>query len=184
MQEIQRIAQRTFTSVGNRVAGFASGQFRLPVLEGAWCDGAYWMHEGLAENIDSISVAKLETALEVLLGAESSKGSEAKMLKALHTFFGLAPENPITPGSNITTKRYAKDLVGGRSRVLHGTLSTLSSNLVQLRDQLEFMATTLVRSTAIEIDEYLADGQVADDIDAFLEWVRTARGKRTQTGGP
>lgn len=184
MQEIQRIAQRTFTSVGNRVTGFASGQFRLPVLEGAWCDGAYWMHEGLAETIDSISVAKLETALEVLLGAESSKGSEAKMLKALHTFFGLSPDDPITPGSNITTKRYAKDLVGGRSRVLHGTLSTLSSNLVQLRDQLEFMATTLVRSTAIEIDEYLADGQVADDIDIFLDWVRTARTMRIQSSDP
>ncbi len=98
MQEIQRVAQRTFTSVGNRVAGFTTGQFRLPVIEGAWCDAAYWLHEGLAETVDSISVAKLETALEVLLGAESTSGSEAKILKALQTFFGLSPDQPITLG--------------------------------------------------------------------------------------
>jgi hypothetical protein len=181
MQEIQRVAQRTFTSVGNRVAGFTSGQFGLPNIEGAWCDAAYWLHEGLSESVDSISVAKLETALEVLLGAESTQGSEAKILKALHTFFGLSPEQPITPGSDMTTKQYAKEFVTGRSRVLHGTLSTLSSNLAELRDSLEYMGTTLVRSMAIEIDEYLAAGESKDDVGVFLDWVRAIRDQRKQT---
>jgi len=184
MQEIQRVAQRTFTSVGNRVTGFTSGQYRLPLLEGAWCDAAYWLHEGLSEPVDSIAVAKLETALEVLLIAESSRGSEAKILLALEVFFGLSPEMPITPVSDITTKQYAKDLVGGRSRVLHGTLSTLSSNLTELRGQLEYMGTTLVRSSAIEIDEYLAAGKTNDDIDVFLGWVRDIRQQRKRAPSP
>ncbi len=57
-------------SVGRRVEAYVRGESKLPNLEQAWCDAAYWFHEGLAETLDSIAVAKLETAIEVLLGAE------------------------------------------------------------------------------------------------------------------
>jgi hypothetical protein len=41
-------------AVGNVVRSFTSGTYRLPSLERAWCDAAYWLHEALAEPIDSI----------------------------------------------------------------------------------------------------------------------------------
>ena len=47
----------------------------------------YWLHQALAESIDTIAIAKLETALEVLLRAESSRGSEQRMLEILSAFF-------------------------------------------------------------------------------------------------
>lgn len=37
---------------------------KLPFLEQAWCDGAYWMREAFAEPIETIAVAKLETSIE------------------------------------------------------------------------------------------------------------------------
>ncbi len=45
-----------------------------------------WLHQALAESIDSIAIAKLETALEVLLRVESSKGSTKRMLEVLDAF--------------------------------------------------------------------------------------------------
>jgi hypothetical protein len=69
------------------VRSFTSGTFRLPLLEQAWCDAAYWLHEALAEQIDAIAIAKLETALEVLLRAENNSGSNQRLLAILKTFF-------------------------------------------------------------------------------------------------
>jgi hypothetical protein len=60
------------TAVGNCIRSFAEDSYRLPNLERAWCDGAYWLHQGLVEPLDTIAVAKLETAIEVLFRSESS----------------------------------------------------------------------------------------------------------------
>ena len=81
---------------------FASGVYRKPNLERAWCDAAYWLREALAEPMDSIAMAKLETALEVLLRSESSKGSTRRLLTILRYFFGLKPDDPILNGSAVT----------------------------------------------------------------------------------
>src|SRR5258706_2243807 len=80
------------TAVGNVVRSFTTGVYRLPNLERAWCDAAYWLHEALAEPIDSIAIAKLETALEVLLRSERSKGSTVRVLVILQCFFGFSPQ--------------------------------------------------------------------------------------------
>ena len=66
-------------SVGRRLDAYVHGGSKLPKLAQAWCDAAYWLHEGLAETLASIAVAKLETAIEVLLGAESSSKSERRL---------------------------------------------------------------------------------------------------------
>jgi hypothetical protein len=79
-------------------------------------DAAYWLHEALAEPIDSIAIAKLETALEVLLRFESSKGSTGCVLTILKCFFDLRPEDLIAPNSALTAKEFAANLVRDRSR--------------------------------------------------------------------
>jgi hypothetical protein len=116
-------------AVGNRVRAFATGSFDMPVLERAWCDAAYWLHQGLAEPLSAIAIVKLETAFEVLFCAKSRRGSERRILEAIDTFYGLQPHDRINAGSETTCKDFAKRFVDHRSRILHGTSSTLNSNL-------------------------------------------------------
>jgi hypothetical protein len=160
------------TAVGNVVRCFTSGTYRLPTLERRWCDAAYWLHEALAEPIDSIAIAKLETALEVLLRSESSKGSTARVLTVLHCFFGLEPEDPIAPNSSLTAKQFASNLVRDRSRILHGTWSTLNARLGRSRTLMEGFATTVLRRAVTEFEAYGQEAVPADDIDVFLAWLK------------
>jgi hypothetical protein len=168
------------TAVGKVVRSFTSGDYRLPNLERAWCDAAYWLHEALAEPIDSIAVAKLETALEVLLRTESSKGSTARVLTILRCFFGLKPDDPVAPHATLTAKQFAANLVRDRSRILHGTWSTLNARLGRSRTGMEGFATTVLRRTAIELEGYCLEPTPADDIDAFLAWLK----QRASVAGP
>jgi hypothetical protein len=158
-------------AVGEFTAGFVSGTFRLPRLEQGWCDAAYWFHEALAEVVDNIAVTKLETALEVLCHAKSAKLSTERVLTVLRCFFNLKPENPIAPGSKLTTRQFAKNLVEDRSRILHGTWSTLSKRLGSSRQGLEGFVATVLRMAAIKLDDYARTDAPADDIDAFLKWL-------------
>ena len=175
LEQIVRESAPLMTSIGNRVRAFTGGSFRLPKLERAWCDAAYWLHEGLAEPMDSIAVTKLETAIEVLLRAVNSSGSQSRIISAMDTFYNLKPEDPITPDSSVTTKAFAKRFVDDRSRVLHGTASTLNVRMADSRDSLENLVTTLVRATVQELDLYLESSSPADNTDAFLDWIKARR---------
>jgi hypothetical protein len=175
LAQIVRESAQLMTSVGNRLRSFTTGSFQLPKLEQAWCDAAYWLHQGLAEPLDSIAVTKLETAIEVLLHAESSSGSEKRIIAAMETFYGLKPDDPITPFSQVTAKAFAKGFVRDRSRVLHGTWSTLNVRLAGSRDSLENLATTLVRATVQELDLYLQSPSPVDETEAFLDWIKARR---------
>ncbi|WP_143325838.1 hypothetical protein [Paraburkholderia ribeironis] len=174
LPEIMRQAAPIFTAVGNVVRSFATGSLRLAVLEQAWCDAAYWFHQGLTESIDSIAITKLETALEVLVRAESSKGSERRMFEILGAFFGLEPDDPIAPGSTLTARQFARNVVRDRSRILHGTWSTLNMRGID-RAGMEGFVSTVLRTAVIELEAYTHLAQRPDDIDHFLDWVGRRR---------
>ncbi|MBB5442708.1 MULTISPECIES: hypothetical protein [unclassified Paraburkholderia] len=174
LPDILQKAAPIFVAVGNVVRSFAAGSFRLPALERAWCDAAYWFHQALAESIDTIAIAKLETALEVLLRAESSKGSERRMFEILSAFFGLGPDDPITPGSPLTARQFARNVVRDRSRILHGTWSTLNARGID-RSGMEGFVVTVLRTAVIELEAYIHSAGRADDIDEFLKWVELRR---------
>jgi hypothetical protein len=160
-------------AVGNCVQSFTTGQFRLPTLEQAWCDAAYWLHEALAEPMDSIAVAKLETALEVLFCAENPSGSQARILSVLDLFFSLKAEDPIMENSSVSAKQFARGIVNDRSRILHGTWSTLNSRLARNRGGLEGFVITVIRRTVLDLDEYCRSETPADSVDEFLAWIRS-----------
>lgn len=172
LADILQKTEPLITAVGSCVKSFAGGRFRFPNLERAWCDAAYWLHEALAEPLDSIAVAKLETALEVLLHAESASGSQTRMLTILETFYGLKPEDPLTDGATTTAKQFARSVVRDRSRILHGTWSTLNSRLASNRNGLENFVTTVIRRAALELENYALTASPEDNIDAFLAWVK------------
>lgn len=158
-------------AVGRRTASFADASSQQSDLDSAWSEGAYWLHEGLAEHLDSLAVAKLETAIEVLLRAESTKGSGRRMRQAICAVTGLGETDPISPGSAVTVAALAKRLVGARSKVLHGTSSTLSGDLASERRLLEGLCHTLFATTAINMERYRASDNATDDIEAFLDWL-------------
>jgi len=167
-------------AVGSLVGSFTTGRFRLPSLERSWCDAAYWLHEALAEPVDSIAVAKLETALEVLLRAESSRGSKTRILTILEIFYGLNVDEPIAPGAAVTAGGFAESLVRDRSRILHGTWSTLNSRLGLTRNALENFVMAVIGRAALELESYTLETSPQDDIDAFLGWAsRRAAAKET-----
>lgn len=177
---LQKCAQLV-AAVGNCVRSFSTGRFRLPALEQAWCDAAYWLHEALAEPMDSIAIAKFETALEVLLHAESAPGSEARILTVLELFFALRPEDLIFADSSVTAKQFARGIVNDRSRILHGTWSTLNSQLTRNRGGLENFAVTVVRRMVLELEEYSRFPGAVDSIEDFLLWIKSR--PRSQMSG-
>jgi hypothetical protein len=181
LTDIMQTTKPLMTAVGNVIKSFATGVYRLPVLERAWCDGAYWLHEALVEPIDSIAIAKLETALEVLLRSENSKGSTARVLAVLQCFFGLQPDDPMAPGSSLTAKRFASNLVNDRSRILHGTWSTLNSRLNRSRTLVEGFVVTVMRKAAMELETYSHESAPADHISGFIAWLQKHSLSSTQS---
>jgi hypothetical protein len=168
LAHILKVAAPVVSAVGNTVRGFTSGQFQLPVLQTAWCDAAYWLHQALVEATDSIAVAKV--------CAENKSGSEARLLAILDSFFGLKPDDPIGPGPKLTAKRFAKNVVSDRSQILHGICSTLNRPLGRSRHSLQQFTMDVLGRAVIALDAYGREPSAKDNVDAILAWVRTQRG--------
>ncbi len=160
---------------GRCLTAFLDGEGPFSKLRLAWCDAVYWFHEGLAEPLDSLAVAKMETAVEVLLRAESSKNSGTRMKEALRVLTGLNPEDNMDRESGIKVKDFVGRLVGARSRVLHGTVSTLLGELAPERGDLTAVVHSLLVAFVVCLEVYVQDAVAEDDIRVFLEWLARKR---------
>lgn len=176
--------EKLLAAAGRRLSMFVTGQMSLPKIDQAWCDAAYWFHEGLAEPLDTVATVKLETAVEVLLRSESSKGSGKRMRQAIEAVTGLTPKAPIALGSSVTVEQFAKTLVGARSQVLHGTFSTLTEELAPERSSLTGFAHMLLATFALQIDAYAASSPPSDDIEALLRWIDVQRASVSSPSTP
>ena len=173
MEEALVGAARVIKAVGKCVTSFATGQYRFPNLEQAWCDSAYWLHQALAETSDAIAFAKLETALEVLVRAENSSGSGTRIELILAAFYSLNSSDTLTSESTTTAKQFAKDITRERSRILHGTWSTLNPRRGIDRKEMEKFVIDVVRRVAVELEEYADVSALTDEIEPFLMWVKS-----------
>ena len=158
--------QHLLDSFGRRMRTFLDGQSATPKLDQGWCDGAYWFHQGLAEPLDTIAVAKLEIAMESLLAPENTQGSRRRIDRALSAMLGHAGAN--TQGASGTV--FATRVVEARSRILHGTRSTTRDDVGVDRNSVEEVARFLILSCSIRLDEYAREEHVSDDAEAFLKW--------------
>lgn len=168
-------AARLLTSVGCRLQAFLGSSEPLPRLNQAWCDAAYWMHEGFAEAIDTIAVAKLETAIEVLLSASSTKLSSARLRSALKAFNGLTPKGAVFTNSPQTMEAFVQEVVETRSRVLHGTLSTLTEEAAEMNGAISSVARDHILKYTLALDLYRLELGAKDDVSSFLTWLETQR---------
>lgn len=167
-------------SIGNRVRAFITDNAVLPTLDQSWSDAAYWLHEGLTEPLDTVAVTKLETAIEVLLSAASSKNSGSRLEAAFSSFYGLSPECSYPSGSNRKVKEVVKAIVESRSRILHGTLSTLTADSLATdnhggRRVLEFLCMDLLAAFSLKLDAYASITAPKDNIKDFLQFVSAER---------
>jgi hypothetical protein len=158
-------------SVGHRMDAYLSDTKKLPKLEQAWCDGAYWYHEGLAEPLETIAVTKLETAIDVLFHSESTSKTKQRLLQAMKLVYKLTPDQFINKDQTITVKGFVEGLIRDRSRILHGTWSTLMTNMRESRPNLMFLARDFLRAYTLALDRYLADPKAQDNIEKFLNWI-------------
>ncbi|MCF3948543.1 hypothetical protein [Acidiphilium iwatense] len=171
-------------SIGNRVRAYITDNAVLPKLDQSWSDAAYWLHEGLTEPLDTVAVTKLETSIEVLLSAASSKNSGSRLEAAFSSFYGLSPECPYPSGSNRKVKDVVKAIVESRSRILHGTLSTLTADSLATdnhggRRVLEFLCMDLLAAYSLKLDAYASIVAPKDNIKDFLDFVSAERAPPT-----
>jgi hypothetical protein len=174
-------------SAGSSIDVFLSGKGNLRKLRQAWCDAAYWFHEALAEPLATVATTKFETAIEALLRAESSPKSESRILDAIKALAGLGPDDLLTGSTSLTVKAFAKAMVGARSRVLHGTLSTLLGDVAAARNSLMMLARNFLLLFALHLDNFEASARAKDDRDALLAWIdqqRTAAAPPAPNGAP
>ncbi len=168
-------AKPVLDSIAKRLERYVLGVGGLTKLEQAWPDAAYWFHEGLAEPLDTIAVPKLETALEVLLRSESRKGSKKRVLKAIEACYGKKATEFINPQSQTTVEQFAEGFVRDRSRILHGTWSTLTHSLRASRPNLTTLTRDLLIVYTVVLDQYAASPSPTDGVDDFLKFVDTQR---------
>lgn len=137
----------------------------------AWCDAAHWFHDALAESLDSISMVKYETALEILFHANSSRGSEKRIKDAFHAFLGLR-DNEALPGAAGTVHDFVKNLVEFRSKILHGTGSTLFHYAVADRQEVAARVWFFLWLYTLCLDAYkLAEPNSSLRIGDFMAWL-------------
>jgi hypothetical protein len=117
----------------------------------------------------------------VLLHAESASKARVRLKRAIWAFYGLKEGDFINPYSQTTVKSFVDDFVTSRSRILHGTWSTLSESLEAGREGLQNFTVDLLKNYILAIEAYVAAGSPLDRHSAFLAFVereRQARGAK------
>lgn len=159
--------------MGEHIEAFRTGISRFPMLQQAWCDAALWYHEGFSEPLDTIAVAKLETAIENLFAAGSATGSKATLLLAFKYVFHMERDDVIDATLPVTVEQFVRSVVTARSRILHGTWSTLVRHdlEVERRDVVKFARTLLIYYPRW-LGGYVSNSESpTDSIQALLKWV-------------
>lgn len=173
LESILDSGEELIGSFGTRVSAFLRGGSDVQALEQAWCDGAYWFHEGLAEPMDTVAVAKLETALENLFSAGSSNQSRQRIRQALEIMASRESERDDQP----ERVDFAARVVKARSRVLHGTWSTTRDDPGVDRGSVEAVVREMLTRYSLLLDAYSSEAGIEnkDNVKSFFTWVEQTR---------
>lgn len=168
--------------MGAIISRYRDQSCSLPVLEQGWCDALFWFHEGLSETLDSVAIAKMETAIENLFSAESSKRSRMRLRQGFKALFGVDGPSQIDTILPVTVDEFVEAVVTARSRVLHGTWSTLANRDVEVdRRDVTRITQNFLKISARALDTYSRSAQPSDNVDAFLDWAEGNRRPRAGT---
>ena len=96
-------------------------------------------------------------------------------MRSLHALFGLKQTDPLPTNPSTTIKKFVEEIVGARSRVLHGTLSTLTESPEVTRATVENMSLDFLRRRTLAIDRYRVVANPTDTAKALLNWIDAER---------
>lgn len=177
-------AASVLSSAGDRISTFLTRNGKLPKLQMAWCDASFWFHEAVAEPLDTVAIAKLETSIENLFAAGNPTESTSRILQALKGVFGLGENDPIAPGSLVKVRAFVADVVTARSRILHGTWSTLTDEVPLGRGEVAILARQLLVTYTLMLDSYGPTAAPVDKAQAFLNWIEAERARQSVGTAP
>ena len=165
-------AAAEIAAMGRLVEAYLRGAGTLPKLRQAWCNGVYWFHEGMSEPLDSVATVKLETAIEILFLAESTRRAKWRMFKSLEGMFGVSESDTIDSLSDLTFKTLVNQIAETRSKVLHGIRPTLPGQDVVLdRSAVEGIARQFLIVYPLLVDAYENQSEAVEDTtEALLDW--------------
>jgi hypothetical protein len=86
----------------------------------------------------------------------------------MRAFYGRKETDPLATDASINVKQFVEGIVGARSRILHGTLSTLMEN-VDVRGTVEVLSFDLLRRSSLALDGFSALAAPDDTAKAFLD---------------
>lgn len=157
-------------SAGHSITALLSDRGPCRTLRGAWCDAVYWYHEATAETLTTVAAVKFETAIESMLRTKRETGSGERMKQAVRILTGLGPGDALPGSPERKVDSYTKSLAEARSKVLHGTLSTLADDVGEERHTLEWLARWLLIVVALAFAEFNAEDSSTDDVESLLSW--------------
>jgi len=172
-EEMLETASGDIERMGRVINDVHLGKAALPKLHQSWCDALFWFHEGVSEPLDTIAIAKLETAIENLFAAESSKKSKARLLQGFNHLLGMGKSDLFDTTIPVSVGEFVDAVVTTRSRILHGTWSTLAGDDIEIeRRDVARLAQNFLLLFSRALGAYSKSGATPpDNIDQFLAWL-------------
>lgn len=161
---------------GSNIAAFLAVDESANPVALAWCDAMHWYFEGTCDDLETTAIAKFEAALENLTSAESLHKSGSRIRSVISGVLGLSSNDSLIPGAPLTVKEFVEQLVEARSRVLHGTSSTLSGSVQLTREEVSAVVRQLLAGTALLMPEYFASAPATISVKGFQEWAPSTSG--------
>lgn len=112
-------------------------------------DSLYWYHEAICENIDTIAIAKHEISAEILYPEGNPRGSQRRITEAIFSQLNLNQAQKDEYASELNN--HIKKIITARSKILHGTASTLANDLELSRETAAQLSRFLLRSNLEKI---------------------------------
>lgn len=156
--------------LGTKIASFINVRRPMPRVETAWCDALYWYLEAIQDDVDTTAIAKFEICLENIAEAENLHKSRSKIKALLRIFLRLSGGQPILEGGTLSAADFVSKLVSGRSRILHGTSSTLSSRLQLDRSEAGEVARRLLMITGLGMGKFLETHSAEASMGDYARW--------------
>jgi hypothetical protein len=130
------------------------------LLEEALCHALIWFGEACNEPLEFMSIVKFVAALDTLAKGRQVRGI-CELVQRRYPVRDM--EAPFLSDGTSARQLVEQIYETGRSRIVHGTRSSLIDDLEQLRARAELLATIVLRACTHWLDSYTGP----DDVDAF-----------------
>jgi hypothetical protein len=153
---------RRLDTVGAALDTFLSTNPTGPkrLLEEALCQSLIWFGEACNEPLEFMAIVKFAAALDTL----AKGGKVGGICKLIQRRYPMSDKDAPFLNDGTSVKQLVVQIYEtGRSRIVHGTRSSLIDDLEQLRTRAELLATIVLRACIFWLDTYTGP----DDVSAF-----------------